>query len=148
MARNAGIPPRWVCCVTGTDGASRFLVVARNITQRKRIETAEREQRVLAEALQDVALALNSTLNLEEIWVRILSNVVRVVPADAAAILLVEEGKARVVGERGYSERGMDVDMVGHEIEVCVLEPAAAHDRDTAALLDRRCADSVRAGQS
>ena len=76
---------------------------------------------MLAEALQDVALALNSTLHLQEIWVRILSNVVRVVPADAAAILLVEEGKARVVGERGYSERGMDVDVVGHEIEVASL---------------------------
>ena len=95
---------------------SGFLVVARNITQRKRIETAEREQRVLAEALQDVALALNSTLNLEEIWERILANIVRVVPADAAAILLVDENQARVVGERGYSER--DAGVVGHEIEL------------------------------
>lgn len=95
-----------------------FLVVARNITERKRIESAEREQRVLAEALQDVALALNSTLNLEKIWTRILANVVRVVPADAAAILLVEHGVARVVGERGYSERGLDDYRVGHEVEV------------------------------
>jgi PAS domain S-box-containing protein len=98
--------------------ASGFVIVARNITERKLIETAEREQRVLAEALQDVALALNSTLNLDEIWERILSNVVRVVPADAAAILLVENGIARVVGERGYSGRGMDDWEVGHEIMV------------------------------
>ena len=98
-----------------------FLVVARNITERKRTETAEREQRVLAEALQDVALALNSTLNLEEIWIRILANVARVVPADAAAILLVEQGIARVVGERGYSERGFGESLDGYEIEVASL---------------------------
>ena len=100
---------------------SGFVVVARNVTKRKRIETAEREQRVLAEALQDVALALNSTLHLPEIWKRILANVVRVVPADAAAILLVEDGIAHMVGERGYSERGLGRFLAGYEIEVASL---------------------------
>ena len=106
----------------GQDQAmSGFVVVARNITQRKRIETAEREQRVLAEALQDVALTLNSTLHLDEIWIRILANVVRVVPADAAAILLVQDGVAHMVGERGYSERGLGDLLAGYEIEVSSL---------------------------
>ena len=73
---------------------SGFVAVARNITEGKQAQAAAHEQRALAEALQDVALALNSTLNLEEIWKRILGNVERVVPADWAAILLIEDGAA------------------------------------------------------
>ncbi len=82
---------------------SGFVAVARNITEGKQAQAAAHEQRALAEALQDVALALNSTLNLEEIWKRILGNVERVVPADWAAILLIEDGVARRVGERNYT---------------------------------------------
>ncbi len=69
---------------------------------------SEREQRVLAEALCASAAALSGTLALDEVLARILDNVGRVVPHDAANIMLIEEGVARIVGRRGYAERGLD----------------------------------------
>ncbi len=74
----------------------------RDITERILTEQAEREQRALAEALRDTAAALNSTLNLDEVLDRILANVGRVVPHDAANIMLVESGVALVARARGY----------------------------------------------
>ncbi len=68
---------------------------------------AEREQRALAEALFDVAEALNSTLQLDEVLNRILVNVGKVVPHDAANIMLVENGICRLVRMQGYQELGL-----------------------------------------
>jgi PAS domain S-box-containing protein len=69
---------------------------------------AERDQREMAEALRDSAAALNSTLSLEEVLNRILDNLGHVMPHDAANIMLVESGVARIVGKRGYAKRGLD----------------------------------------
>ena len=76
--------------------------IARDVTERKRAEEAEREQRVLAEALRDTATVLNSTLDLDQVLDRILDNVGGVVPNDGANIMLLDEGQARVVRCRGY----------------------------------------------
>ncbi|MBI3732680.1 MAG: GAF domain-containing protein [Chloroflexi bacterium] len=75
---------------------------------RQHSRQVEREQQALAEALRDTAAALNSTLKFEEVLDRILANVGRVVPHDAANIMLIEDGIARVVGCRGYAERGIE----------------------------------------
>ncbi len=83
-----------------------ILCIAHDITERTRMERAEREQRVLAEALRDTASVLNSTLDFDEVLHRILSNVGRVVPHDAATIMLIEDEEAYVVRHRGYAERG------------------------------------------
>jgi PAS domain S-box-containing protein len=86
-----------------------FIRVTRDITERKRAESAERELRALAEALRDTAAALNSTLDSDQVFDRILENVGRVLPHDAANIMLVdEEGNTRVARHRGYVERGLD----------------------------------------
>jgi PAS domain S-box-containing protein len=92
--------------------------IARDIGERKRMEAAEREQTVLAEALRDSATALNSTLNLSEVLDRILANVSRVVPHDAAEIMLNEAGTARVVRTRGYDERGLTEMMMALRLSV------------------------------
>lgn len=81
--------------------------IARDISERKRMQIAEQEQHVLAEALRDTATALNSTLDLSEVLDRILANVWRVMPHDAAEIMLIESGIARVVRSRGYGELGL-----------------------------------------
>lgn len=83
------------------------LVILRDITRRKRMEQAEREQRFLAEALRDTAAALNSTLEITEVLDSILSYVERVVPHKAASIMLIEAGVARVARGRGYKELGI-----------------------------------------
>lgn len=85
------------------DGAIIGLVgISADITERKRIEEAEREQRSLAEAFRDIAAALSSTLDLNLVLDHVLENLGRVVPHDAASIMLVEAGKARFVRQRGY----------------------------------------------
>jgi DNA-binding NarL/FixJ family response regulator/signal transduction histidine kinase len=72
-------------------------------------EAAERELRALAEALRDTAAALNSTLDSDQVLDRILENVGRVLPHDAANIMLVDQqGAARVARHRGYVERGLE----------------------------------------
>lgn len=75
-----------------------------DITERKRIEAAEQEQRVLAEALRDTAAALSSTLELEKVLDHVLDNLGRVVPHDAANIILLHEDKLRIVRYRGYNQ--------------------------------------------
>ncbi len=68
-----------------------------DITERKRAEAAEREQRELAEALRDTAQALSSTRHLDELLDRILQNARRIVPHDASAILLIDDRGAAYV---------------------------------------------------
>ncbi|MCB9451384.1 MAG: PAS domain S-box protein [Anaerolineaceae bacterium] len=60
---------------------------------------AERKQRVLAEALRDAAAAVSSTLDLDEVLNRIISNLDRVIPHSGANIMVVdnEEDVACVV---------------------------------------------------
>lgn len=79
------------------------VMALRDLTERKRIESTQYEQRVLAEALRDTAAVLNATLDLDTVLDRILETVGRVVPHDTANIMLIEDGIARVVRGRGYS---------------------------------------------
>ncbi|MBN1121875.1 MAG: PAS domain S-box protein, partial [Anaerolineae bacterium] len=78
--------------------------ITRDITDLKQSQEAEREQRVLAEALADVAAKLNSTLDLEEVLEHILANVGRVARHDAANVMLIESGIAHVVRHQGRME--------------------------------------------
>jgi PAS domain S-box-containing protein len=70
--------------------------------QRERREEEERLQRSLAEALLESAAVLNSTLSFEEILDRILEAIGRVVPHDAANVMLVEGEGLRLARARGY----------------------------------------------
>ncbi len=89
-------------------GKKYWIFVQEDITERKRVEEAEREQRALAEALCDTAAALSSTLHLDEVLDRILANVSLVAPCDSANVMLVESGIARIAYHRGYAERGLE----------------------------------------
>lgn len=79
-----------------------------DISSRKLVERAERDQRNLAEALRDTASALSSTLSFDEVIERVLTNVGKVVPYDAVNIMLVEQGYAHVVREHGYKDLGKE----------------------------------------
>ena len=72
-----------------------------DITDRKRYEIAEREQREFAEALRDTAALLTSTLDLNEVLDRILENIDHVVPNDAANIMLLEDNQVYIARRRG-----------------------------------------------
>lgn len=89
-------------------GEAFIYVIVHDITSRTMVEQAAREQRALAEALRDTAAALSSTLDVDEVLERILTNVGRVVPHDAATIMLVDGDSAHVVRYRGYAKRMAD----------------------------------------
>jgi PAS domain S-box-containing protein len=89
-------------------GQNVVLNIVRDITERKRAENAELDQRIMAEALRDTASVVNSTLHLEQVLERILDNVGRVVLHDAVHIVLIEDDIPRVVCQRGYVEHGIE----------------------------------------
>ena len=81
----------------GNRSTRTTVLVIEDITERKRTEASEREQRALAEALRDTAAALNSTLQPDQVLDRILANVQRVITYDAACLVLLDSGAATVV---------------------------------------------------
>ena len=86
-----------------------------------RLFHAERDQRVLAEALRDTAAALNSSLNLDEVLDRILDNVGQVVPHDAANIMLIDGVYAKVTRAHGYDRLGLHDWMMSLNLPVTEL---------------------------
>lgn len=87
-----------------TGRAIGYVAVNHDITRRKEIEEAEREQRTLAEALRDTASALASTLSFDDVLDRILDEVRRVLPHDTVHIMLTKDGIAEIVRSRGYTD--------------------------------------------
>ncbi len=88
------------------DGTVQSLIgFAVDVTDLLQTQIAEHEQQLLAVTLADTAAAINSTLDLSEVLERILINLDRVVPYDAADIMLVEGDTARIVRCRGYAGR-------------------------------------------
>ncbi len=93
-----------------------------DITDRKRAETAEREQRTLAEALRDTAAALSSTLNFDEVLDRILENVGKIVPYDNANVSLIKGRTAYFVRMRGYVVPGTETDLMAYHFNLDATE--------------------------
>jgi PAS domain S-box-containing protein len=79
------------------------LMLLRDTTQTRRAEQAERQERMLAEALRDTARALASTLDLDHLLDRILEVVGRVVPHTTSNVMLIEGDLAHAVRGRGYA---------------------------------------------
>ncbi len=106
----SGDPPRFldvkIDSIPGGDQTNTGQIISlRNITRRKISEIKEKEQRQFAEALADTASIINSSLDLDEVLERILDNIDKVVPHDAADIALVDEQDiARFVKMKGYEE--------------------------------------------
>jgi PAS domain S-box-containing protein len=101
---------------TDVDGSELILELGIDRTQRKQmigqleqtnqallcLSQVERNQRLLAEGLIEATLALNSSLNLDDVLDRILDQIQRVIPFDAANISLLEDDHLTVVRQRGY----------------------------------------------
>src|SRR5262249_9482535 len=90
----------------------RVYIGVRDITERKKMEVVEREQRTLLEALLDNSITLTSTLNFEEVLDRIMGNIGKVMPHDSASIMLIEAGKVRIVRAYGYEKMPGGLDFV------------------------------------
>jgi len=123
--------------------ASRLADILWDITERKRAEEREREQRALAEALSDTAAALNGTLDPNEVLDRVLDNVGRVVPHDAANIMLLDKNgdTLSLMCHRGYLERGAKKEEIERRISLAAIpilaeatrsgQPSLVHDTHT-----------------
>ena len=67
-----------------------------------RLYEAEREQRIIAEALQDSIKALNNTLNIDDVLDAVLGAMKLTVEHDAANIMLIEDETLNIVRQQGY----------------------------------------------
>ena len=76
------------------------------IIERQRAEAAEREQRELAEVMGEVGAILSATLNFEAVLDRLLEQIGRIVPYDAANVALVKDGIVHFARTRGYERFG------------------------------------------
>jgi two-component system phosphate regulon sensor histidine kinase PhoR len=74
------------------------------VQERQRAEEAERQQRLLAEALNRTVARLNSTFDRDELLGYLLEDIEHIIPHQAANILLLEDNGeyANVVMQRGY----------------------------------------------
>ena len=91
----------------GNDEA--ILVSFNDITSRKLMEEAEKEQRQFNEAMIDSASALNSTLKFDEVLDRILTNLNKVIPHNVSNVMLVtESGDVKIVRAHGYDAKGLE----------------------------------------
>ena len=85
----------------------------------------------LAQAIGDISAALNSTLELDDVLNLILDRAANVVPYPAGTVLLVQDDRALVMGQRGYDES-----MIGVQLALTTLtrglidksEPLVIHD--------------------
>ncbi len=69
--------------------------------------TAEHEQRVLNEALNETAVLLNSSLSMDGVFKNILEILGRVVPSETANVMLIDGDYTRTIASRGYEQYGM-----------------------------------------
>ena len=98
-------------------------------------QTAAQSHQTFAAALQDSAQALTSTLDLDEVLDRILSNVKRVVAHDAADVMLLDEGAetVRIVrSAHAYPGVGTPAHLIGQPFaladfhNLCVMQATLA----------------------
>lgn len=82
-----------------------------NITESRQAQEAERAQYRLNDALRDTAVAINQTLDLNEVMRRILDQTYRVIPCEAADIILLDGDEGHVLEARGYSEFNHEEDL-------------------------------------
>lgn len=80
------------------------------VAERERAEAAEREQRQLAEALQSAAMALNATLDYEQVLDIILERIGELIAYDSAVIMEVEGMQARVRRAKNYHRYGEKIE--------------------------------------
>jgi PAS domain S-box-containing protein len=81
------------------------IAVHQDITEQRRMEQAERKHRTFANALSNITAVLTSTLDLQTVMERILDNAGRVVPHEAANIMLIEGDRVRIAFWHNYGPK-------------------------------------------
>jgi len=73
---------------------------------RTKLYESEKEQRSIAETLQETAIAFSSTLNIDQVLDQILEQTARLIPYDSANVMLIEDNKAIITRTKGYEKFG------------------------------------------
>ena len=74
--------------------------------KRQQHDTQLRHEREVADTLREVGIVLNSSLDRDEVLGLILDQAHRVVPYDAANVMLIQDGVAQIALHRGYETHG------------------------------------------
>jgi PAS domain S-box-containing protein len=82
--------------------ASVFAAHAAIAIENAQLFEAEQRQRQMAEALHQAALALTSTIALDQVFGRILAELQHVVPYDSATVQLLKGDQLEIIGGRGF----------------------------------------------
>ena len=88
--------------------------------QRQQVEEKLRQERKFAEIMHEVATILSSTLDRDTVLRRLLEQVKRIIPYDAANVMLVKDGVAQVAVNTGYEKYGAaseQIDRVRFDME-------------------------------
>lgn len=90
------------------------------VSERKKTPPLELEenQQVLVAAMADVSMALNSSLNLDEVLDRILENLAKVVAYKTANIMLINGSIAKIVRSKGYEVLGTKEMMMSKSFDI------------------------------
>lgn len=91
-----------------------------DVTERKRAEAEERNQRLLAEALRDTATILNSELDIDKVLDHILEGARRVLQSEHANLMFIDSGYATSARLIGY-ERPVGQDRV-REVRLPIMD--------------------------
>lgn len=79
-----------------------YMLRFRDITLRKQIELEEHDQRILAEAMQNIALTITSTFDIRKVMETVADNMFRTIPCLVCSILLQgEDDKLHLTACRG-----------------------------------------------
>ena len=80
-----------------------------NAVENARLFEAEREQRKLAEIMSETGTALSTLLDFDELMDSLLLQLERLVPYDAANVMLVDDHTAHVARALGYEKLGEEI---------------------------------------
>ncbi|MDZ7843461.1 MAG: GAF domain-containing protein [Anaerolineales bacterium] len=73
-----------------------------------RSQVLEHRQRQVAEMLSEIALTLNSSLEIDQLLDQILDSIAGLIPYESASLILYREGVGQTLRHRGYRERGLE----------------------------------------
>jgi two-component system phosphate regulon sensor histidine kinase PhoR len=92
-----------VSSVRHKDGTFRYSIgMIKDITERKQVEAQIKRRNLELEALRSIALAVGSTLQLDDVLNILLTQLREMVPYESASIALVEDARLRFVAWRDF----------------------------------------------
>jgi signal transduction histidine kinase len=133
------LEPLAASAAVAIENARLYGAVHQELTQRKRAEAererlliAEREQRLLAETLREVTLALTSQMSHEAVLDEILHQAQRIVSYRTAHIVLLKDETLRIARWQGYKAFGSE------EFISKLVQPLADYPLDAEAMRTRK----------